>query len=58
AKVATAGDASEEQTAKLAELSRERDAIQALLDDATTQGKEGAEEVERLKASLADEQAT
>ena len=49
AKVATAGDASEEQSEKLAALATERDAIQLSLDTATT-------EVERLTASLADEQ--
>jgi len=50
AKVATAGDASEEQSEKLAALAKERDAIQLSLDTATA-------EMERLTASLADEQA-
>ena len=85
AKVATAGDASEEQSEKLAELVKEHDAIQTALDEATAQvrantreresfasltlrrfpatsnhfggqGTQAAEAVERLTASLADEQ--
>jgi peptidoglycan hydrolase CwlO-like protein len=36
-KVATAGDASEEQTEKLAELAKERGDIQRDLDDASAQ---------------------
>jgi hypothetical protein len=48
AKVATAGDASEEQSEKLAELAKERDAIQLLLDDATAQVR--ANKRERARA--------
>ena len=51
AKVATAGDASEEQSEKLAELAKERDATQLSLDTATA-------EAERLTASLTDEQVS
>jgi hypothetical protein len=48
AKVATAGDTSSEQSEKLAALAKERDAIQLLLDNATSQVR--AKERERARA--------
>ena len=50
AKVATAGVASEEQSEKLAELAKERDAIQLLLDNATSQVRAKERERERARA--------